>query len=384
MIKLAEKNICSGCGACASACPVNCIIMKADKEGFLYPEISSDHCIECKKCQKACPVIERNTSVNKATAYALKNNNDNIRLQSSSGGFFSLLAEYVIDRKGVVFGAAFDEKLCVRHICIESKEDIQKLRGSKYVQSIIGNTYLQAKKHLDNGTLVLFTGTPCQIEGLLKYLGREYSNLITQDIICHGVPSPDVWRKYTEWHEEKEQATIINASFRSKNSGWKQFSMMLKFDNGKEKFMPINQDLFLRSFLSDLCLRPSCYNCSFKGILRPADFTLADFWGVHNILPSIDDDTGVSLVLVNSKKAAKIFEVLRPSVSAYEVDVDAAIKYNTAATQSVKEPSARKTFMEEITSSSFEATVNKYCPPKNKKTSLKSKIIRKIKKIIKG
>lgn len=384
MIKLAEKNICSGCGACASACPVNCIIMKADKEGFLYPEISSDRCIECKKCQKACPVIERNTSVNKATAYALKNNNDNIRLQSSSGGFFSLLAEYVIDRKGVVFGAAFDEKLCVRHICIESKEDIQKLRGSKYVQSIIGNTYLQAKKHLDDGTLVLFTGTPCQVEGLLKYLGREYSNLITQDIICHGVPSPDVWKKYTEWHEEKEQATIINASFRNKNSGWKQFSMMLKFDNGKEKFMPINQDLFLRSFLSDLCLRPSCYNCSFKGILRPADFTLADFWGVHNILPSIDDDTGVSLVLVNSKKAAGIFEVLRPSVSAYEVDVDAAIKYNTAATQSVKEPSARKTFMEEITSSSFEATVNKYCPQKSNKTSLKSKIIRKIKKIIKG
>lgn len=383
MIKLAEKNICSGCGACASACPNNCIIMKADGEGFPYPEITESSCIGCRKCQKACPVLEQNTSDNKPTAYALKNNDEKIRLQSSSGGFFSLLAEYVIDRKGVVFGAALDEKLCVRHICIETKEDVKKLRGSKYVQSIIGDTYLQAKKQLTDGRLVLFTGTPCQIEGLLKFLNQEYSNLITQDIICHGVPSPDVWKKYIMWQEEKEKATLIDASFRNKSNGWKLSSMSLRFDNGNEKNIPINHDLFLRSFLSDLSLRPSCYKCSFKGLSRPADFTLADFWGVHNVLPSIDDDKGVSLVLVNSKKAAGIFEVLRPSVIAYEVDADDAIKYNTAATQSVNEPSARKAFMEEITASSFEATVNKYCPQKNNKPSLKAKIIRKIKKIVK-
>lgn len=383
MIMLAPKNLCSGCGACVCACTQNCISMTADEEGFLYPEINIKNCIGCQKCKNACPVFQKNKPHSSVSSYAVQNINENIRLQSSSGGFFTLLAEYVIDRSGVVFGAAADKNLNICHICVDSKSELGRLRGSKYVQSAIGDTYLQAKSCLVSGRLVLFTGTPCQIEGLLKYLGKEYDNLITHDIICHGVPSPMVWKKYIEWHESKTKSPVTDASFRNKNSGWKDFSMQLKFKNGEEKYYTLNIDCFLKSFLSDLCLRPSCYNCSFKGMLRPADFTLADFWGVHNIFPETDDDKGTSLVMVHGKKAADIFEALNPHMINKSVATEAALRYNIAATQSVKEPVARKDFMLEIAADNFESVVKKYCPEKKKSLSLTSRVLRKIKKIIK-
>lgn len=382
MIILAEKNACSGCGACACACPQGCISMISDGEGFLYPEINTDKCIECEKCKKSCPVLEKNTPYADANAYAVQNNDESIRLQSSSGGFFTLLAEYVLDRGGVVFGAALSDNLSVYHVCVENKKDLRRLRGSKYVQSVIGDTYLQAKNHLNNGRLVLFTGTPCQIEGLLKFLGKTYGNLITQDIICHGAPSPDVWKKYIEWHENNSGNPVVDASFRSKKSGWKAFSMQLRFANGVEKYYSLRQDLFLKSFLSDLCLRPSCYSCSFKSKLRASDFTLADFWGVHNFLPETDDDKGTSLVLVFSQKAADIFDELKPRMAVETVDFDEALKYNSAATKSVAQPDSRKHFMSEIKSDNFEAIVNKYCPEKSKSVSFTARVLRKIKKML--
>lgn len=382
MIKLAEKSICSGCGACASICPTNSIFMETDEEGFLYPEIKIDKCIECQKCQKACPVLEKNTYNHNISAYAVKHNNEEIRMQSSSGGFFSLLAEYVIDNNGVVFGATLDKSLCVRHICIECKEDIEKLRGSKYVQSIIGDTYIQAKNHLSEGKIVLFTGTPCQIEGLLKFLGKKYINLITQDIICHGVPSPKVWNNYIKWHEEKGNSSVISTSFRNKKYGWKHYSMNLQFDNGNEKIFPLKQDLFLRSFSSDLCLRPSCYNCCFKTKYRPSDFTLADFWGIQNIFPETDDDKGTSLVIIRSQKATDIFNFVKPLMTYKTADAETALKYNPSATQSVKLPASRKKFLQELNSKNLENIVNKYCLPPKSNFSFFKKILRKIKKTV--
>lgn len=383
MINLAEKNICTGCSSCASACPRECISMLPDSEGFLYPKVNNDKCTECGICRIACPVLGKNTPHTDVAAYAVQNTDNNIRLQSSSGGFFSLLAEYILDQNGAVFGAALDKNLNVCHICVDNKDDIEKLRGSKYVQSVIGNTYSQAKKLLNNGITVLFTGTPCQIEGLLKFLGKSYDNLITQDIICHGVPSPTVWKKHIEWHENKTGSTVVKASFRNKKNGWKAFSMHLQFENGEERFYQLNDDLFLKSFLSDLCLRPSCHNCSFKEKFRPSDFTLADFWGVHNIIPDIDDDKGTSLVMVNSKKSAEIFKKLQPFTNYYAVDTDKALKYNTAATQSVREPISRKAFIEEIQATDIDTAIKKYCPQKNKPLSFPKRILRKIKKIIK-
>ena len=237
MIKVEEKSRCSGCHACSNACPKNCIQMTSDEEGFWYPQVDKEKCINCGLCEKVCPIIHKwqPDDSRTTTAMAAINLNEEIRLKSSSGGIFTLIAEEIIKQGGVVFGAALtDDFRSVHHIYVDNTDDLEKLRGSKYVQSKIGDTYKQAKDYLDSGRKVLFTGTPCQIGGLYSYLRTPYENLFTQDIICHGVPSPMVWEKYIEGHERKASSKTNIVTFRNKANGWKAYSVFIGFDNYKE------------------------------------------------------------------------------------------------------------------------------------------------------
>lgn len=376
--ELKNKKDCMGCHACANICPKDCIFMEADEEGFLYPTVKYSLCIRCKKCINVCPIIVKAEVDNIPSAYSCINNDENIRLGSSSGGLFTLVAEYIIDKGGVVFGASFNNEFDVSHIFVEKKEELWKLRGSKYVQSEIGDSYKQVKKFLDSGREALFTGTPCQISGLKNFLGKPYNNLLTIDIICHGVPSPDIWNKYIEFREAEVGSPTQRITFRLKNEGWKLYSVSFLFKNGMEYRQNLHKDLYMRAFLKNICLRPSCYECKFKGINRQSDITLADFWGIQNMLPEMDDDKGTSLIFINSGIGQEVFNEIKDKVEYQEVDIQEAIKYNSAAIKSSSYNPKRNGFMAEKEILSFDRLVDKYCTD-----SLLTKLKRKIKSNIK-
>lgn len=352
MVIITQKQSCSGCHSCTNACPKHCITMVEDNEGFLYPEVDKTKCIDCGLCEKVCPIINKIeiTHAQTPTAYACMNKNENIRLESSSGGVFTLLAENVISNGGVVFGAGFDDELNLVHSYTDTIEGLCKFRGSKYLQSKIGETYKQAKDFLGKGVQVLFSGTPCQIGGLISYIGKEYDNLLCIDIICHGVPSPKVFKKYKVELENQYSAKAQRIAFRRKDCGWKLYSVSLLFDNDTEYMKNLKQDIYMRGFLQDLYLRPSCYNCNFKTLNRQSDITIADFWGIEYVLPELNDDKGTSLVLVNSNKGQTIFENLQDKMITKQVDVDEAIKYNPSAIKSVHCNSNRNKFFKSLNS----------------------------------
>jgi coenzyme F420-reducing hydrogenase beta subunit len=378
MIKIDDKALCSGCRACEQACPLNCIDIKSDNEGFLYPEVDTEKCINCGLCEKICPILNKITPRYPMGAYGCINKNDTVREQSSSGGIFYLLGEYVVSQNGVVFGAKFDDNLGVIHDFAETVEGIRAFQGSKYLQSDIGDTYKKAKDFLEQNRLVLFTGTPCEIGGLRAYLQKDYPNLICQDIICHGSPSPKVWQRYIEFREKNANSKIVSVSLRHKKHGWKTFSVRFKFQNCDEYISDLNHDLYMRSFLSDLTLRPSCYNCSFKGCSRNADITLADFWGVESLYPDIFDDKGTSLAIVNSDNGEKILHAIKEKIILKPVDFEKSICFNSAYSKSVLKPNSRDAFMKEIFDSSFDKVTTKYC-----KAGISTKIKSRIKRLIK-
>lgn len=356
MIDIKNKNDCSGCGACRDVCPVGAIDLVADDEGFLYPRLNIDECIKCGKCDRICPITNRRKEVGDShtiIAYAAQTKDEYIRQNSSSGGIFTEIASYIINNGGIVFGAAFDETFKVVHIGVDNIADLDRLRGSKYVQSEIGNTYVEAKHTLESGRMVLFTGTPCQIAGLYSYLGKNYDGLYTQDIICHGVPSPMVWKKYIEFREKKSASKLRRTFFRHKKYGWKMYSVQFEFTNCTEYIQILGEDLYVRSFLLNLSLRPSCYACAFKTKHRPSDFTLADFWGVEKIYPEMDDDKGTSLVILHSERACAVLEYLKGKLKYQEVNIDEAVKYNSAMLKSVPLNSARADFFDLIRSRGF-------------------------------
>ncbi len=380
MQKITDIKNCSGCHACYNACPKQCISMKPDSEGFLHPVIDNNLCIDCGLCKKICPVLGEYKGNPMGKAFACINNNEETRQQSSSGGVFTLLAEYILNLGGIVFGAAFDEDLSVHHIEVTDICDLEKLRGSKYLQSRIGDTYKSAKAHLEDGKPVLFTGTPCQISGLKTYLDKDYEKLYTQDIICHGVPSPEIWQKYLGFQEKKTDTNTRTAFFRHKKHGWKTFSMQLAFDNGREYITPFSKDLFMQGFLSNLCLRPSCYNCHSKSVERESDITLADFWGVERVCPEFFDNKGTSLVLVNSAKGKSLFDEISESMRFTEVNIDEALKYNSSASHSVAMPKTRELFMRLVNETSFDKAI-KACiktTPIKKALKLAKRILRKV------
>ena len=351
MITLADKRDCCGCYACYNICPQQCISMQVDEEGFWYPVVDLDECTDCSLCEKACSILNKNVTDNHPVAYACINKDDNIRQQSSSGGLFTVIAEKVIANNGVVFGAGFDGGFNVVHSWTDKLDGVSNFRGSKYVQSCIGDTYKEVLDFLKQGRQVVFSGTPCQIAGLRSYLGKDYEALICLDIICHGVPSPKVWQRYKLHTEEIYQAKAKRITFRHKNCGWKLYSVSFSFDNDTEYSQKLTENIFMQGFLHNLYLRPSCYACSFKTLNRQSDITLADFWGIENILPSFDDNKGTSLVMVNTQKGAEIFSSVVDKISYEKVDINLAILYNTSAVKSVDYNPKRNQFFQELSGS---------------------------------
>lgn len=378
MITINDKSRCSGCSACANKCPKFAIEMVEDDNGFKYPIINDRKCIDCGLCDRICPILNNKNVDNTPEAYACINNDAEVRKLSSSGGIFSVISKLILNKNGVVFGAAFDENFNLRHIYVDKYSDLNKLRTSKYLQSDIGDSYKEAKKFLDSDRLVLFTGTPCQIEGLKAYLNKEYENLYTQDVICHGVPSPKVWKKYREYRLKKDGEKPNEINFRNKDSGWHTYS--LKFSYSKNIYVNTqNSDLFMRAFLSNLCLRDSCYNCSFKKYNRLSDITLADFWGIEHIEKDFDDNKGTSLVIINSKKGNEIFNEIKSECRVKRVKLDEAIKYNQSFIRSASNNKNRDKFFSELNNKEFDVLVRKYTTNNN----IFKKVLRKIGKTIK-
>lgn len=379
---LEEWGLCSGCHACYSICPKRCITMQEDEEGFLQPSIDETKCIDCGLCRRVCPVINKDKCGSEGQAYACINNNEAERMQSSSGGVFVLLAKAVLQNNGIVFGAAFDEQLVVRHIGVEKTEMLVKLQGSKYVQSCVGDTYIQAKTALDNGRQVLYSGTPCQIDGLLNYLQKPYDNLYAVDMVCHGTPSPKCFEKYLQYREELSKSKVHNVFFRSKSTGWARFSVRMDFENGESYEKNHPDDLYMKAFLKNHSLRRSCYACASKTLNRRSDITLADFWGIEQECPQLYDDKGTSLILVNSARGRELFNQVKEKMKTVSVDIDVVSRYNMPAVKSVSKPKNRERFLKMLEKTSFEYAV-KRCVQKSSIRKNLGKVKRWIKRMCK-
>lgn len=367
MIQIQDKKLCCGCHGCAQACPKQCIEMVADGEGFFYPRVEESLCIGCGLCEKVCPILNAKPSdpEKQPEAFAVKNDNEAIRKESSSGGVFTLLARQTIARGGVVFGAAWSEDHReVRHIPVRTEAELAKLRGSKYLQSTIGGCYAQAKESLDRGETVLFSGTPCQIGGLRSFLRKDYENLLCVDIVCHGVPAPGVWRRYLAECEEKSGAKVSNVTFRDKSTGWESYCITLDFQNGKRQSLPVSREPYMRAFLSNACLRPSCHDCRFKKKDRDSDLTLADFWGIDEVCPEMNDQKGTSLMLVHTPAGQAALDGVRESMKLEQVALDAALHQNPSAVVSSKVHENREAFLSSLDEMAFPDAVKRWLPRK--------------------
>ncbi|GAB1360404.1 Coenzyme F420 hydrogenase/dehydrogenase, beta subunit C-terminal domain [Porphyromonadaceae bacterium] len=364
MIKIDEKEDCCGCEACVQVCPTKAISKTVDEEGFFYPLVDVLKCINCGLCVKVCPVINQGIERIPLHSFAVKNRDIRLRENSSSGGVFIELARNTILKGGVVFGARFDSDWSVCHDCVFCIEEVGQFMGSKYLQSRIENSYVKTKMYLEEGRVVLFTGTPCQIAGLNLFLGKDYPNLFTIDFICHGVPSPLVWKLYlrdffdnmfSKVFRLKNQITDI--SFRKKDKGWKNFSLQMGYNScfgAKRKYTSsFTMNEFMAGFLSDLYLRPACHLCPAKSLKSNSDLQIADFWGIKNILPLFDDDRGVSLVMIGSLKGHLLFKEVSSSFISQEVDSKIAIGSNQSFCKSVSPHPLRKVFFDYIEKGMF-------------------------------
>lgn len=354
MIHLTDPKNCCGCEACAQICSKKCISLHRDEKGFLYPQVCEKSCIDCGLCEKVCPVYHPSEAKEPKQIYASKNDNISERLTSSSGGVFILLAKQTINQGGVVFGVTFDSDWNPIHSFSETVEGLAQFQGSKYVQSRIDGAYVQAKSFLDAGRRVLFSGTPCQIAGLKLFLRREYDNLLTVEVICHGVPSPKVWQDYkdsirrpkgagvgekTVLSSLNETPSIEGISFRNKQNGWRKYDFVVRFSADqreagkfglssikaeKEKREYHRDNLYMKAFLKNLILRPSCFSCPAKSGRSGADMSLGDFWSIGRYLKEWNDDKGVTLVYLNSDKGCDYFGSIRCS----KIELDPSINYN--------------------------------------------------------
>lgn len=329
MITINKKANCSGCEVCATVCPKNCISMEEDFEGFLYPVVDKSSCTNCGLCERLCPLIKKSNRNEVSNAYAVQHKSLDIRLNSSSGGAFTAIAEYALKKNGHVYGVVFDNNLKVVHSCASDGEQLAFMRGSKYVQSRVGETYKKIKVDLQNNLLVCFSGTPCQVEGLYNYLGKKYENLITIDFVCHGVASPKVWRKYISELEKKYNSNIMEYSFRSKKMGFHDFGTQIMFKDGREVFTHdkgTQKDFMHLAFFAEICSRPACHSCNFKGSKRVSDFTIFDCWHVEEFNDDMEDDKGTSMIFIHNSEGEKIFDEIKGSFKYSKVNYKKAIE----------------------------------------------------------
>lgn len=368
-MNLASHSLCSGCTACYAVCPRKAISMTPDVEGFTHPCVDESLCNHCGLCERVCPVLHPKESRTPLAVYAAKAKDESLRMDSSSGGVFSVLALNVLKNGGLVFGAAFDHSdWHVYHRSIDNEVDLSELRGSKYVQSEMGDEFRAVKDGLEAGRDVLFSGTPCQIAGLKSYLLSSkrvmMDKLLLVEVVCHAVPSPLAWKKYLGKRiasmcggKMGGLGDIRRISFRRKNCGWKRYAMSLEISSGMAYLACFDKDPFLKGFLFDLYNRLSCHNCQTRDLRSGADLTIADYWNVHQRFPEIDDDKGVSLVLVNTEKGSRMVSAVSSSVDMYLSDFDHACKTNPAIVYSKLSHNNRASFFKKVNTVDFDKLV---------------------------
>lgn len=373
-----EKKLCTGCSACVASCPQNAISMIKNKEGFEYPVVEKDKCVDCKLCSKICPIGKNmicDVSI-KRKYYAVKNKNDDVRRKSASGGVFSAIADYVFENGGVVYGAAFVDDLEVRHIRIDKRNDLDLLRGSKYVQSNIQSVYKMIKNDLNEGREVLFVGTPCQIAGIRSAFKHVGENLILCDIVCHGVPSPMIFQGFLDWLEKKERKKIRKIIFRDKERGWQQQKWKVQYEDGTEQTDTPNLNVYKNIFYKHLALRCSCHQCQYTNLERIGDITIGDYWGIESVIPDFVDELGISLVIVNTVIGKMVFDMISTKLEYRETKKEECLQpqlqYPTKASEN------RGRFFYDYQSSGMDYVINKYV-----KTSLVKRVKHKCLRIIK-
>ena len=359
---LADHTRCTGCTACASGCPRDAITMERDREGFAYPTVDLDKCVHCGRCTAVCPLLREREPKPLPAVFAAWNRDESIRKDSTSGGAFTALADYVLEGGGVVFGAAFDGKQHLRHVACFRKEDLWRLRGAKYVQSDLGDTFRAVREALKT-RLVLFSGTPCQVDGLYRYLGGRPENLITCDLVCHGVPSPGVWEDMARSIEQRKRKGLQAVRFRNKVTGWKDSHFTTVYDDGTVDTAPLFCTEYGRAFGRALFLRPSCYRCAYTNMNRPGDFTLGDFWGLRDDELPEQQEKGINLLMVNTLHGSHIFDQLPLARQAFPPE--RAIAGNPRLASPIAQPADRAAFFAAYALEPFDQVRKKFCsvPP---------------------
>jgi len=328
MIKIENKYDCCGCLACVNRCPVGCISVVRDDEGFMYPEADASKCIGCGLCEKVCPVINPPEKMHETQIFACINKDAATRFASTSGGLFTLFAQEVIKEGGAVFGAALDDKFTVHHICVEKEEDTPLLQGSKYVQSDPGDCFKRAEKLLKSGRRVLYSGTPCQLAGLTRFLMKPYEGLMKVEVVCHGSPSPRVFELYKKAVEEKT-GDLKSIRFRDKHTGWNKSCLVFEGERGTVSASK-QEALYMKAFLRNMSTRPSCLPCRFNARRSSADLTICDYWGIESLYPDWNDDLGVSLAMTNTKKGEELFDKVKGQLIVRKGDYEHAAERNFA------------------------------------------------------
>lgn len=379
MIEILKKTECCGCEACINICPKECISMKYDNEGFTYPKVNEKYCIDCGLCEKVCHLkpnykIQKDFLTN-MQFYAAFNKDREITKTSSSGGVFWLLVEYVIKNKGVVYGVEQNSTFSVRHNRAETLNECEKFRLSKYLQSDMSLIYRGAKKDLESGRDVLFSGTPCQIAGLYSFLNKDYDNLITCDIVCHGVPSKAVFKKYINEVEKKYDTKVTNIIWRDKTYGWGPNRVTLILEDGRKITTTSQENSFQKGFLDNVYLRPSCYKCKYAKFPRIADISLADFWGYEGELVKENNNLGLSVIIVSSVKGSKLFKSINKSIKYHEVKEEYVKERCRHAYLPPKYNSDRERFFKDFDKLTFEKLSDKYiiCNTTTRKTIKKAR-----------
>jgi coenzyme F420-reducing hydrogenase beta subunit len=368
-----NKESCCGCSACHHICLRNAIIMKPDKEGFLYPNINQDLCIDCKMCIKVCPLLKVGKTKEGAfpKVYATKHKSDDVRMTCTSGGAFTGLSDYILTRNGLVYGVDFDENFYVCHKRAKTAYERNRFKISKYVQSDLKNTFTDIKNDLIKEKLVLFTGTPCQAAGLRSFIDNQSyaENLYICDLICYGIPSPLIWQEYLHYLENKYEDKIDSIYFRNKSFGWNRNKCGNHFifttKNSGESH--INNDYYSLYFFAQTIIRPSCYQCKFTDIKRPSDITIADYWGIEKYVPGFTDNKGISLLLLNSPKGKMLFEHVKNDFEYLERPAKECLAEQPRLHEPVKSPPNRTQFWQDYYSNGFSYLIDNYTNKTNDK-----------------
>ncbi len=357
-----DKNKCCGCTACYSICNNNAIKMIPDDEGFLYPQIDSSVCVSCYLCQSVCSFgkdqlssgLSKNNNIDVMT-YAVKNIDINTRILSRSGGFFSAVSDFFLENEGIVYGCVLDDALNAVHSRAVNTTERDRMRGTKYTQSDLGDTFNSIQKDLKTGKKVLFTGTSCQVAGLRSYLGNDYPNLYCIDVLCHGVMSPLVFNKYIDFQQKKNKEKIVAFDFRNKrNYAWERHVESIYTESGKRK----DSEILNNIYLSNCSLRPSCYECPYKSTSLPGDLTMADYWGIERVLPGFSDNRGVSLIIVKNDKGESLLEFAKSKIQAVKTNIESSMQPSLSSATTI--PNNRHDFWNDIHNKSFFEVTKEY------------------------